>query len=478
MKHLSAATTTRFFGYARRGALLLALSAAGPMAWGQSFAPASLYLTGTGTLPRTIALGDVNRDGRLDIVTACFGTGAAGVLLSLPTTGFAPLAPYSTGLGTFPLAVALRDMNGDGFLDIISANNDYNPGHAGVLLGQAAGFGTTTLYAANPIIGPCAVTTGDLNADGVPDIAAVNNFTDEVRILAGQANGFAASSTAGTGTGSMPIDVALGDVNQDGRLDIVTANANQRVSVLLAQAGGGFAAASTYATGNASTPRSLALGDVNGDGRLDIAVGDDGLGYVGVLLGQASGFASITRYATGGTSTNCVALGDMNGDGRLDIVATDYLSNTVVAMLGQAGGFAPARTYPTTSNSATSQPLGLALGDINGDGRPDIVVANSYNNTVGVLLNTGTYTPLGTARPTVADLVLAPNPAHEAFTVQLPTGFAPTQAELLNGLGQVVRRLAANGPRFTVETSGLAPGLYILRLQAGDTALAKRVVVE
>ena len=92
------------------------------------------------------------------------------------------------------------------------------------------------------------------------------------------------------------------------------------------------------------------------------------------------------------------------------------------------------------------------------------------------MLNTGTY--LATARPTPADLTLAPNPAHDAFTVQLPAGLLPTSAELLNTLGQVVRRPAVSAGSFKVETNGLAPGIYTLRLLAGGAALARRVMVE
>jgi hypothetical protein len=163
----------------------------------------------------------------------------------------------------------------------------------------------------------------------------------------------------------------------------------------------------------------------------------------------------------------------LTGDGQLDIVTGNY-RNTGAIMIGQASGFSgpSALASITTGNSQVD----ITLGDINGDGRLDIVTCDGGG--IGVLLNTGTYTPLATARPTAADLTLAPNPAHEAFTVQLPAGIAPTSAELLNTLGQVVRRPAVGSSSFTVATSGLDPGLYTLRLLAGGTALARRVVVE
>jgi hypothetical protein len=115
---------------------------------------------------------------------------------------------------------------------------------------------------------------------------------------------------------------------------------------------------------------------------------------------------------------------------------------------------------------------------MNGDGRVDMVTTNFLDNTVGVWFNTGTYTPLATTRPTAADIALYPNPAHASFTVQLPPAFGPAQAELLNALGQVVRRPAAAGPSFSVATDGLAPGIYTLRLVSGAGTLARRVVVE
>ena len=108
-----------------------------------------------------------------------------------------------------------------------------------------------------------------------------------------------------------------------------------------------------------------------------------------------------------------------------------------------------------------------------------LAINNTFSGGGGVL-NTGTYVPLATARPTVvAEITLAPNPAHNSFMVQLPAGLTTTQPELLNSLGQVVRRPAVGAAAsFRVETAGLAPGLYTLRLAKSAGTVVRRVVVE
>ncbi|MGY3088379.1 hypothetical protein ACVWYF_001412 [Hymenobacter sp. UYAg731] len=474
MKHVS----TPLLTYARRGALLLALSAAGPAAWGQSFGPVSIYSTGSGTAPTAVALGDVNNDSRLDIVTANYGTNGVGVLLGRAGGGFAPVVTYPTGTNSVPSAVALGDVNGDSRLDIVTANKSTSS--VGVLLGQVGGgFAPVVTYATGTnSSNPIGVALGDVDGDGRPDIVTASFFTNEVGVLLGRAGGFAAVSTYSTGAGSQPYSVALGDTNGDGRLDIVTANNNtNEAGVLLGMASGGFAPVVAYSTGTGSSPADVALADVNGDGRPDIITANSATAKVGVLLGRAGGgFAPVTLYATGSIPQG-VAVADVNGDGRLDVV-TANAGSSVSVLVGQAsGGFATAQNLTTGTGT---NPADVALGDVSGDNRPDIVSAlfTFTANNIGVLLNTGTYTPLATAHPAAADFTLAPNPAHEAFTVRLPAGLAPTQAELLNALGQVVRRPAVSAGSFTVATSGLAPGIYTLRLRAGGVALAHRVVVE
>lgn len=477
MKYFS----TSLLRHARRGALLLALGVAGPAAWGQRFGPASFYSTGAGSYPYHLTVGDVNGDGLLDIITANAGSHSVGVLRGQPGGSFALANAYNTqtGAGSTPSNVALGDINRDGQLDIVL--NDYTASTIGVMLGQGnMSFAPISVYPSGPGSRPSSVALGDVNSDGMLDVVASDNGTGNVLVFLAQRSGsFAGAVPYSTGTNSQPKHAVLGDTNGDGRLDIIVSDdsAASRVEVLLGQAGG-FAAAVSYSAGVGSSPRYIVSSNVNGDNLPDIVIANSNSHSITVLLGViGGGFAPAVTYSSGlYTYPVGLAVGDVNGDGRPDIVVANGLANTVGILLGQANGFTPATTF--YSLGLNSSPFAVALNDVNGDGRLDIITANNEGFSVGVLLNTGTYTPLAAARPAAADLALAPNPTHDGFTVQLPATFSPTSAELLNALGQVVRRPAVGTASFRVETNGLAPGVYTLRLRAGGTALARRVVVE
>ncbi|MBF9142889.1 T9SS type A sorting domain-containing protein [Hymenobacter properus] len=487
MTRLFNSTANCFLSRARRGALLLALGAAGPAAWGQSFGPVSTYNVGT-TDPNSVALGDMNGDGRLDIVTVNPSAASVGVLLGQVGGGFGNPTFYPAGgPTTAPLAgVAVGDLNADGRLDIVMSSATTNA--VAVLLGQAAGgFASAVFYSTGAFSGPAGLTLGDVNRDGRLDIVTANLNSSTVGVLLGQAGGtFAPAMQYGFSSTLSFTGVALGDMNGDSWPDIVTVTAGATsVGVLLGQAAGGFAAATQYPTGansnNLTNVTNLVLSDVNQDGRLDIVTANYRGANVAVLLGQATGgFGAAISYSTGSTPLTAV-VGDVNGDGQADIVTANFgaSANTASVLLGQPGGtFAAAVQYNIGSPGIVRS---IALGDVNGDRRLDIVTTttNTGSGTAGVFLNTGTYTPLSTARTaTAVDITLSPNPAHDAFTVSLPAGAAATPAELLNALGQVVRRPAAAGAQFTVETAGLAPGVYSLHLSTGAGSLTKRVVVE
>lgn len=324
-----------------------------------------------GAGPKVAVLGDVNRDGVLDIVTTTF---ANTLVLRLGTGGgnFGPATSFHPG--TVRDWIVLGDVDGDGRLDIVSANPVQNS--VSVMLGNGAGsFGAPASFAVGSA--PVSVALGDFNGDGHPDIATANLDSNSVSVLLGTGTGAFGAATS-LAMGVQPLSVTVGDVNRDGRMDLVTANAGSNtVSVRLGTGNGGFGAATDHAVG--TVPTSVALGDLNGDGRVDIVTANREADSVSVLLGTGSGgFAAATSHGVWDGPVT-VALGDVNGDGRLDIVTANRNSGSVSVRLGLGDG-----SFGALANHLTIHPHSAALGDMNADGRLDIVTANG-NFSVSVL---------------------------------------------------------------------------------------------
>lgn len=478
----------RPLAWGRRTLLLGGLALASlPAAQAQGGFATTLYPLGNN--PAGVALGDLNGDGRLDLVAANQADGTLSVLLNQPAAPgtYGPATTYATE-GVRCTGVTLGDLDGDGRLDLVTANQA--SGTIGVLLNSATTpgtFGPARVYATaggNPNL----VALGDLNGDGRLDVVTGNTDTNSVAVLLGSAATAGALLPAALypSGGTNPGGVAIADVNADGRPDLLVGNQNSGtagvVGVLLASATtpGTFEPVVTYPSGGRSTV-GLVVRDLNGDGRLDLLTTNTNSNSVGVLLGQAAAgtFGAATSYPCGGTGPNFTVVADITNDGRPDLVISNENSSTLTLLpgLAAAGTFGPAASFPTGGTG----PIFLAVGDVNADRRLDVVTTNYKGNNVAVL--TSSY-PLATAPALAAEVSLYPNPAPGAFTVQLPALAAGTrvQAELLNALGTVVHRqqpaLPGGAPSFRVATAGLAPGVYTLRLQVGAEALARRVVLE
>src|SRR5437867_2555895 len=229
------------------------------------------------------------------------------------------------------------------------------------------------------------MAVGDVNGDGRPDLAVANVNSGDVSVLLGNGDGtFQPALTFAAGYA--PYSVAVGDFNGDGRPDLATI-AGTGVSVLLGNGDGTFQPALTFAAGN--SPFSLAVGDFNGDGRPDLAAANSGGNFLSVLLGDGEGTVQGAPTFGAGLGPDSVAVGDVNGDGRPDLVVADLGLNTgystVLVLMGNGDGtFQPARDF-----DVGTYPISVAVGDVNGDGRPDLAVANSGGNTVSVLLGNG-----------------------------------------------------------------------------------------
>ncbi len=338
--------------------------------------------------PYGIAVGDFNRDGKPDVIVTQNTAGAATVLLNntLPTSPLpmgrnlsAPNLSYATG--DMADAVTVADFNGDGIPDMaVAFFEDYT---VQVLLGTGNGtFGTASTYAVGKH--PYAIASADLNHDGYPDLVVANEADGTITVLLNNGTGgFTQASGSPITVGTQPTGVAIGDLNNDGIPDIAVTNyGSNNISILLGKGDGTFTAGTTLAAG--SNPYNVVIGDFTGNGKNDIACTNKNSANMDVYLGNGDGtFQSPTSYATNALPTSIVT-GDFNRDGNLDIAVGNSTANNISVFLGNgSGGF--------TSSTVTTLnfPVSMAVADMNGDGIPDIVNVNPNFDDVTVLLGNG-----------------------------------------------------------------------------------------
>jgi hypothetical protein len=292
--------------------------------------------------------------------------------------------------GTTPSAVAVGDFNGDGIPDLVVTN--LLAGKVSVLLGDGhGGFGKATSFSVGQV--PEAVAVGDFNGDGVPDLAVANQTqgtSGSVSVLLGNGHGgFSPAVNYPLPVGSAPFSLVAGNFNSPGTLDLAVGESNGTVDVLLGTGTGTFGGPTTYAVSPVAI-RALAVGDFNGDGIPDLVTANSTFGTgssVSVLLGTGFGtFGNPTTYLVGKDPAS-VAVGDFNGDGIPDLAVANSRDGTVSVLLGDGhGGFSPAASSPFPVGA---DPLSVAVGDFNRDGIPDLAVANYLSHSVSVLLGDG-----------------------------------------------------------------------------------------
>lgn len=335
-----------------------------------------------GAHPISVTVGDFNSDGNPDLAVANRDDTTVSVLLGKGDGTFN--AAQTLAVASTPFGVSVGDFNGDKKTDIVTAN--YTGNTVSVLLGNGDGSFKAAQNIATGGKTAMNVTTADVNNDGFVDITVSNFDSNSVSVLLGNGNGsFKTAQTSATG--KSPWGVVTADVNGDGNLDIITADTNgATVSVLLGNGNGFFKAPQAFPT--QGTPDSVAVADVNLDGKFDIVTTNNSSNSLSVLLGNGNGtfkgqtvipVASAAQAAT-------VSIADLNADGKPDIVYSGSFEQNVWVLLGNGDGtFEAAQNFVV--GTSPQLPTSLALGDLNKDGKIDIVTANAFQNTVSVLLH-------------------------------------------------------------------------------------------
>jgi hypothetical protein len=453
-----------------------------------------------------VVVADVNGDGKPDLALIAGGT--AAVLLGNGDGTFQPPATYySTGTAGGPDCLAVADVNGDGKPDLIVGNageSHYIPGSVGVLLGNGDGtFQPVVEYAAGTVV---SVSVADINGDGKPDLLLSESQGGSggsiIGLLLGNGDGsFQPFSVVyELGGISNPGPAVPADLNGDGKLDIVailSCNGDpscSQVSVFLGNGDGTFQSPVPHNTGG-YVPVSVAVADVNGDGKPDLLVVNPCVSNgvcipvtVGVLLGNGDGtFHTAVTYDLGGNTPSSIAVADLNGDGLPDLLVTSNCidsacqSGAAEVLVGNADGtFQPAVLYDSGGYDIGYGSSG-AIADVNGDGKPDLLVTNSCvsmslcpTGEVSVLLNTstsGTSTALTSSpnpsTPGQAVTFTATVTALQGFTTGTPSG----TVSFLDGTTNLGNATLGSSLMATLTNSTLSGGLThsITATYNGDT---------
>lgn len=363
-------------GYGLEGSVAFSIGGLRTVVGDGTFQDAATYPTGTsGWSTLTLDLGDVDGDGALDIVTANYFDNTSSVLLGNGNGTFNPGTTYVVSAdGVSPTTIALADLNNDSALDIVTSG-EFNSELA-VLIGNGNGtFQARQMFVGNEGWGGRSdIAFGDFDGNGALDIAIPASADDAAAILLGNGNGtFQATATYKAANNAWTqTSVTTGDINGDTDLDLVVSDADGNFNVLLGNGNGTFGSNTEY-LGSPERLMSVRLGDFDGDSVLDLVTANRYDSTVGVHLGNGNATFQAATLLSADMAIFSVDISDLNGDNHLDVVAADMSVDKAWSYLGNGdGSFRPGTSFDA---AISDHSRALAVGDVNGDQAPDIVVA-------------------------------------------------------------------------------------------------------
>ncbi len=357
----------------------------------------------TGTNPDRVAIGDLDGDGKLDLAVTNNLSNTISVFRNISTSGaiaYASKVDFTTG--TTPLGVAIGDLDGDGKSDLAVTNNNNtsvsifrNTSTSGII--DASSFAAKVDFTTGAF--PWNVAIGDLDGDGKLDLAVTNDGSASVSVFRNTStSGIVDTSSFAVKvdftTGTAPLGIAIDDLDGDGKSDLAVTNSNNTVSLLRNISTSGtvsFATKEDFITG--TLPFNVAIGDLDGDGKPDLAVTNRDSNNISVFRNiSTSGtiaYAAKVDFTTG-TNPLGIAIGDLDGDSKPDLAvansgsaAVSVFRNTSTSGIIDISSFASKVDFTTGAS-----PRGVVTGDFDVDGKPDLAMANLTAGTISLLRNT------------------------------------------------------------------------------------------
>ncbi len=452
--------------------------------------------------PRNVAVVDINGDNKPDLAVANQTAGTLSVFKNVGKNGtilFASKIDFTAGSGSFDIAYG--DFDGDGKPDL-AVTNANSGGSSTVSIFKNTSSGQNISFA-NKIDYECGasatgVAVGDLDGDGKPDlvVASVNSVSIFVfkNTSTPQSVSFAPGVSYNAGR---PERVSIGDLSGDGKPEIVIADFNGFVSVFKNESSQGNISLGTKMDFEAgSFPVDVSIGDLDGDNKPDLVVANFVSNNVSVLRSTSFNggisFAPKENYATG-ENPQIVSIGDADGDGKVDLAVN---SNTLhnASILKNTSTKGNISFMPKVDFAATYNPTSAKLDDLNGDGKPDLIIANNTLGNIAVYKNiipaqnvsayakTTSNTGVNDntfKEPELGSINVSPNPSANKAVLHIPGNFVNATVHIADANGKIVMRLMQiknNSTPLPVEK--FAKGIYFITVLSEQGSKVVKLIKE
>ena len=422
-----------------------------------------------GDYPKSLTAADFNGDGNIDLATANFNSKNISVLLGTGTGSFGMATHFPLGLGVAnPISIINSDFNGDGKIDLAVANDSSL--NVSVLFGTGTGsFGISINFpAGSGPVGPSSILSADFNGDGKKDLAVSNFNPGRVYILIGNGVGsFNPAVSYITSSGGSK-GIVSADFNSDGKIDLATVNYGiGDVSILFGNGSGGFSAATNFTTGS-STSAAITTEDFNLDGKPDLATANNSSNNSSVLLNTGSGSLSAPTNTYSGYCPLSICSADFNGDGTKDLAVPNCAG--LYVLLG-----ANTSTFSAPAIFASSgDPYSIINVDLNSDGKQDIIIAGGNTNKVVVHLNCSDVGITKHYMETYESSIF-PNPTEKQFSI-----ISKTQSKFaieivdIKGRQVLARNITTD---LSVDVTTLDEGIYSVIIRNSNFSEIKKLVI-
>ena len=481
----------------------------------------------TATKPEGISFGDLNGDGKPDITVTSIDDHLFSVFVNTSSGGaisFSPRADFNTGLNRWPRSVAISDLDGDGKPDVITPDNNltFSGGnqygtvsiHPNTSFGGTLSFGTPVVLNADDYAR--RVFISDLDGDNKPDIVVGNNNTSSISIFKNNSTPGNISFSAGTdySVGSHPEDICIGDLDGDNKADVVVANFDgaSSISIFKNTSSPGTISFSPKQDIFVLTPIGIEMSDLDGNGKPDLAVAGFNSNAVSVfrnisVTGTISFAPKIDYIAgTGGSGAIDVTTGDVDGDGIPDLSVTNGINNKIL-VLRILNEPALSRFTPVSAGTGMSVSIkginlngasaisfgGTAASSFNVESSTTInaVVGSGSTGNISITTPTGTRTLGGFSFNVVtavnnlsafaSDFEIYPGPINDIFYIRYNGQYLPKpfNCQLIDITGKVLDTWQITTTREQKNLQKIPSGIYILRFfESGTKKFFTRKIIK